>query len=310
VLYWTTGGTGANPFNDIVCARITCGPTPTVQWTLVGYSTDPVFTIGSGKPIYGPGGLQIGHMEEMDFVTSNGAGGGSPFGPSVSAPMIDSVGNIWFVSGVYLTRFKDGTIRTIPDYDSALLRAVYNPATFSYTLEEVLEPGDVFLGANSGLNYRINFMEIADSNSVSSGTAWSSNMSEKGYLGLDPKASLPTRHPSGMGGMVLSTTIIYDVDGDGYYNDPTSQYYDNTKSADEAYSVALYITSGCVRGDENGDGLVNSQDIDGFVQALFDPSGWELAHPDQDLACSNDMTGDGLVNSQDIDGFVSLLFGS
>jgi len=63
-----------------------------------------------------------------------------------------------------------------------------------------------------------------------------------------------------------------------------------------------------VPGDVNCDGLVNSFDIDAFVQALTDPSGYAASYP----RCSRmnaDCNSDGVVNVFDIDPFVALLTG-
>jgi hypothetical protein len=69
------------------------------------------------------------------------------------------------------------------------------------------------------------------------------------------------------------------------------------------------------RGDLNCDGLINSQDIDGFIDALFGLAdaydaylhSFPEYHPCSML--NADFSGDGLVNSQDIDGFINALFG-
>ncbi len=60
------------------------------------------------------------------------------------------------------------------------------------------------------------------------------------------------------------------------------------------------------RGDANCDGLVNSFDIDAFVDGLIRPALWPLLY-DCDFLCANDINCDGLVNSFDIDGFVQCL---
>jgi hypothetical protein len=70
---------------------------------------------------------------------------------------------------------------------------------------------------------------------------------------------------------------------------------------------------GCAKGDVTCDGAMNNQDIDHFVQAIFDPAGYVADHdgdpyPVCDLL-NADLTGDGQVNNQDIDAFVAALFG-
>ncbi|MGE0482279.1 MAG: hypothetical protein AB7Q17_17615 [Phycisphaerae bacterium] len=72
---------------------------------------------------------------------------------------------------------------------------------------------------------------------------------------------------------------------------------------------ALRCRPGAVRGDTNGDGLVNTFDIDSFVLALTDADAYTRAHPTVERACVADVNADGLVNTLDIDPFVALLSG-
>jgi hypothetical protein len=65
-----------------------------------------------------------------------------------------------------------------------------------------------------------------------------------------------------------------------------------------------------VPGDANGDGSFDFFDIDPFVQALFDPSGYAAAFPSVDPAIVLDFNCDGDFNFFDIDGFVNMLFGN
>lgn len=63
-----------------------------------------------------------------------------------------------------------------------------------------------------------------------------------------------------------------------------------------------------VYGDLNCDGFLDNEDIDAFVLALTDPSGYPVHYPtcDRQLA---DLNGDGSVDNEDIDPFVALLTG-
>jgi hypothetical protein len=63
-----------------------------------------------------------------------------------------------------------------------------------------------------------------------------------------------------------------------------------------------------VPGDLNCDGTINGYDIDPFVLALTDTTGYALAYPDCDYMLA-DINGDGAVNGYDIDPFVLLLTG-
>lgn len=93
-------------------------------------------------------------------------------------------------------------------------------------------------------------MGVADSNSVSSGTAWSGNISETGHLGVLPVPDVPTRDATTLGGIVLNVSMIYDANNDLEYNDPTSQYYDPSIPADEAYSAAALHRRHCARREQ------------------------------------------------------------
>ncbi|HNQ22029.1 MAG TPA: hypothetical protein PKK06_02940 [Phycisphaerae bacterium] len=224
-----------NPLNYVAVARVSCSPAQT-RWTMAGYTIDQTATPGTGKPILaGPTGPVIGRMCLMDDLP-----GSAPFGPSISAPMIDSVGNVWFISAVALNKV-DSQGQPYIDYDSALLRAVYDPTLFGYRLELVLELGSTFTGLNSGLPWQISFMGIADADSVDSGTAWSGNISEKAHLGVDPSPTLPTRDATSLGGLVVNVEIVYDINLDDVFNDPSSSNYDPTYPADEAYQALVYV---------------------------------------------------------------------
>ncbi|MBN2448297.1 MAG: hypothetical protein JXO22_16340 [Phycisphaerae bacterium] len=301
-----------NPANYIAMARIS--PSCAVDWSIVAYSSN--LAIGAwetGKPILdGPGGNMIGRLTHMDQVT-----GGSPGGPSMSAPMIDSVGNVWFIAAVALYK-TDLQGQPWTDYDSALIRAVYTPnwqggPNPGWELELVLELGSTFVGANSGLPWQISFMGIADSNSVSSGTAWSSNICEKAYRGLDPAPDLETADPTSLGGLVISTEITYDIDGDNRFNDPTSSNYDPAYPADEGYNVLLYIAPNqqagepYLCGDADCDGSVDVFDIDAFVMAITSLPTYNALY-----GCANncDTNCDNAVDVFDIDTFVGAITGA
>ncbi|MGE0480861.1 MAG: hypothetical protein AB7Q17_10365 [Phycisphaerae bacterium] len=64
--------------------------------------------------------------------------------------------------------------------------------------------------------------------------------------------------------------------------------------------------AGGLTGDLNCDAVVNNFDIDPFVLALSDPTGYAAAFPNCNVN-NADVNGDGLVNNFDIDPFVSLL---
>ena len=88
-------------------------------------------------------------------------------------------------------------------------------------------------------------------------------------------------------------------------------YNAGAATANVAYVVELQDAFSCITctpGDANCDGAVNFADIDPFVMALTDPTGYAARYPDCDRICS-DISGDGAVNFADIDPFVALLTG-
>jgi hypothetical protein len=271
--------------NQIVIGRF-ADPAGPVEWTMAGYINA---STGRGKEILDENGVAIGTLAQLLDVT-----GGNPTGPSLSAPAIDSVGNVWFLASVELfDRLPGGG----SDLDSALIRAVYDPATFSYELELVLELGTIIEGQNSGREYRIDFLATAaGAGTPAPNSLWSSAMSDKAWNnvstdGLDPS------DPITNGGLVISTSITYDANDDGAFNNPTSGFFDPGLPADEAYQIALYIgyyqdAPPPCPADFNGDGNVNFNDVVGFLGAFN--AGLPTA----------DVNGDGNINFNDVVGFL------
>ncbi len=278
------------PLNDITVIRYNPA-TGAEEYTLAAY-IDPSDTTG-GKPICNAAGEAIGRLEELFDVT-----GGTPVGPSISSPAFDSAGNLWFLASAGLfdvpVPFNQSSTGNVVDFDTILIRAIYDPATFSYTLEKVLEPGDLFVGANSNVPYVISFLGLADSNSISSGAFFSSNVSEEPFAG-GTAGAYPPADPRTNGGVVVNAQITYDVDGDGDFEDPSA----GNPGIDEEYQVLLYIgnTTPAPTGpfcDCNGDGTINIDDIDCFVAGFL---GGDLGTADCD--------DNGVINIDDIDCFVA-----
>lgn len=238
-------GGANNPENYIAVAKV--DPAGNVSWTMAGYCFGNSPMVGGGKPIKdGAGGNTIGQMVSATKLTT-------VLGPSVSAPMIDSAGNVWFISFVEMF---DGSNTQV-----ALLRSVYRPATFSYELELVARVGDTtqFLGVNSGVNYIISDLRIADSNSVHSGTAWSNNIQEQGFMGIDGSSFDPS-DPRSLGGLIVSAQVTYDTSADGLYQ--TCNLTDPVPSFDESYRVLLYVGANGTTGvDSYGEGCAGSGGI-------------------------------------------------
>jgi len=291
-----------NPFNALaVCRFDTSNPVGTAAWSLAAWNDTPSFGGKDIKGDYGVDGIPFtgdtgefdgvcdasdGPIGRMASMTELGIAG--IVGPSISNPVFDSVGNLWFISAVALKK-SFGT-----DFDSALLRATYNPTANCYDLELVMELGDTFAGVNSGLTYQVQFLEIADSNSVSSGTMSSGNGMQGAWNNLDPTGFADTTDPRALGGIVLAAKIVYDVDGDGDFQDPSGASPSDPNSPDEAYRALLYIgntSKGCPS-DFNGDGFVSGEDFDSFVLAFEAGDG------------AADFDSNVFVNGDDYDAFV------
>ncbi|MBU0638139.1 MAG: hypothetical protein KKB50_04680 [Planctomycetes bacterium] len=75
------------------------------------------------------------------------------------------------------------------------------------------------------------------------------------------------------------------------------------------YLRYLRCRTPAVRGDLNGDAVVNSFDIDPFVLALSDPDAFAQQYPLVERGCVADVNRDGKVDAYDIDPFVDLLIG-
>lgn len=252
-----------NGLNDdfstqILVARRNPG-TGETQWTMAAYIDQAFLSGNSGKEVFDGSGAVIGVLTPLFNVT-----GGMPLGPSMSSPVIDAAGNVWFLSAVELfNRLPGGG----SDFDNALFRAVYDEATFSYRLELVLELGSVFAGPNSGLNYQIQFLSIADSNSIDSATVFSGNGASHTWNNV-PLDDLSNEDPRTSGGFVLQASIAYDVDGDGTY--------DNGGGVDEEYNALLFIGSMIDAGPQpcnDADfaepyGVLNFFDVQAFLQAF------------------------------------------
>ena len=256
--------------NQIVVCRYDSA-TGTEEWTLAAYvdqanAFNPA--VNTSKEICDASGAVIGMITDLPDIT-----GGLPLGPGMSAPAIDSVGNIWFLSAVkLLDRGPNGE----PDFDGALIRAIYNPATFSYKLEMILETGQVFAGLNSGLKYRVDFLgSSTGAGGATPGTIYSSNIAEFAWNNSDVSA-VETSNPITNGGLIFGTQITYDTNEDGRYNNPTSVFFDPAFPADESYSVGMYVgyyQDDACPADLNGDGALDFFDISFFLSNMVDFNG-------------------------------------
>lgn len=196
-----------------------------VEWSVAGYTFDGA-TSFLGKPILdGPGVNVIARMVPLFML------GGTKTGRSISAPMVDSVGNIWFMAVIeYVDPGSDL-------YDKTIIRAVYNPAIFGYELELVLAQDWEFMGCNSQTKYQIGYMEIADAGldpSISSGTMFSGNINQCAFNNINP-SDQPTSSPFTLGGIVFQCSITYDSNDNGEFDQGGAPGYD------EEYKCLMYI---------------------------------------------------------------------
>ncbi len=265
-----------NPFNAVAVARFdpAAGGSP-VTWSLAAWVDSVAMT---GKAILGDVGLDgapgSGDTGEADGVID---GSDAPAGrlasmletslgvsgPSMSSVGMDSAGNIYFLSSVRRNRWTGSQV--VSESTLGLVRGVYDPATFCYRLELVLASGDAFAGQNSGRNYKIVTLNVADSDSLSSASLWSGSVSSSPWNGDATAASTPVS-PANLGGLAISARVVYDTNNDGTYEDPTA-LGGNTASVDEAYNVLLYVGNteapGCPS-DWNNDGGVDGDDVIAF----------------------------------------------
>ena len=280
-------------------------PTGTAEWTLAAWDDTPNLL---GKPLrgdYGADGFAFtadaGEFDGVIDATDAPIGrlasafevSGSLIGPSISSPAFDSAGNIYFMAAFKQTKMAaNGTI--FDDFDIGLVRGIYDDLNFCYTLEVVLEPGDTFTGKNSNVKYQVQFLDLLDSNSVSSGSMFSGAVNQASWNNGARKLGIRNREAQKLVGLVVGAKIVYDVNGDGLYEDPTSSG-GNTASVDEAYSALLYIGNAnperCPT-DFDGDGFQTGDDFDAFVLAF---EAGEL---------SSDYDGDGFPTGDDFDAYV------
>lgn len=269
-----------------------------VAWTADTYrdagDPDPVFV---GKS-FGVSTGETGYLLPIDFAFAG------VNGPSMSAPAIDAAGNVWFTSTYFIDTDGNGEFDPPTEFGRVgLFRAVLDSAMSCYELELVVSTGDVFTGENSATPYQIQFIELSDSDSISSGAFFSGNVSSAGSVGRDA-GDFANAAPETNGGVILSAKIVYDVDGDGLFQDPTGASV-NPLSVDEAYQVLLYIGAmspvddvvpcPC---DYNSNGIQEIGDYFTFLTAFFA----QLGGPG-----SADFDGDGTVTIGDYFAFLSCL---
>jgi hypothetical protein len=243
------GGVSNTDRNSYIAVLRTT-PAGVTTWSVAGWTQETTTPLVSdGKIIYQNGTTPIGRLT------------GALFGPPLSSPMVDSVGNVWFLAATTL----NGPPATS---QVGLIRAVYNPASGCYKLELVMKEGDVFSGRNSTTNYKVSFLNVSGATTVSPGGAWSGNISSSAFENLNP-ATLSTQDPRTLGGLAISAGIIYDVNNDGQFIKSTGPN-GVPGSPDEDYQVLLYISASK---DCNNNGVPDDADIFNHTSTDADADG-------------------------------------
>jgi len=271
-------GIGVASFNP-------ANPAGTLSWNLAAWVDGDT---GVGKPVFNGSGMQIG---ELTAIAVFGVAG-----PSISGISMDAAGNIYFLAP-YFDYGPDMTIGTPDDdFDTGLFRAIYDSSTGGYTLELLLQTGNVYTSANTGLNYVITFLDIADSNSTSSGTFFGHNTTFDGY----PGAADPTNpaNPGNLGGLVFAASMTYDSNGDGTFDDMTG---------DEQYSFLFYVAplGGSGITDCNNNGVDDALDIANGTSTDLNADGIPDECPGQATRRCADVNNDGVVSPADFSAWIA-----
>jgi hypothetical protein len=210
------------------------------EWSIIGW-TDPA---GIGKDILdGPGGAPIGML--VPFRTAFPAA--NVRGPAMSTPTFDGAGNAWFLASAALNKIDMDTGDPFIDYDTVLIRGVLTEQSgggFGYELELVLELGRTFYGQNSGDRWQIQFVDmVAASGDNGLGVAAPASIDHNNgrSWGWDDSdlSGVDNADPITNGGIVMTADIVYDINGDGEYNDPSGT--GDPLSPDQSYQALLYI---------------------------------------------------------------------
>ncbi|HMN42551.1 MAG TPA: GC-type dockerin domain-anchored protein [Phycisphaerales bacterium] len=270
--------------NYIAVARLpAAGGAPT--WTIAAHTGASGFAgVGpnASKAIFGRATptaalAPIGRLARYSEV--HGSAGS---GPSISSPAFDRAGNVYFMAAIGLT----GASTT---FTTGLLKANLDPATNGYKLELLASVGDVLAGINSGRNYQVQFLGVADADSVDSGSIFSSATVQDSIAGV---TGAPYGSPLSLGALVFRAKIVYDINADSLFADPSGSGSGST-SPDQAYNAALVLMPRIPRGDANRDQVLTVQDIFDFLNT------WFASAP------GADWNGDGTITVADIFDFLN-----
>jgi len=296
--------------NYIAVARVSGADTANVTWTIAAHTGNAAGSVGGlSKVVYGDNGADglpntadIGENDGLvdanpigDLALNSEVFIGTTNGASISSPAFDSSGNVYFMAGVELKVTVSSSRKAI-----GLFRANFNQATNAYRLELLATVGDTIAGRNSARNYQIQFMSVADADSVDSGSVWSSSTVQTPLSGLDP-ANGVYASPLTLGALVFRAKITYDTNNDAAFNDPNAPSGTGT---DEAYNVLMVVMPDRPLADIAGpggnpwpDGEYTADDIIAFISAFTAGSGLiaDIAGPGQSLGPDGEFTADDVI---------------
>jgi hypothetical protein len=203
----------------------------------------------------------------LDGLTGQSVGT-IPAGANFSAPAIDNSGNIFFIAS-YQPLAGPAT--------TGLFRAVNSAA--GYRLELVLQAGQSVTGVNSTRTYTITSLTLRDSDSIASGSMFSSSILPE----PDPAASGRLAYSIRRFGAVVASAVIT------YQNGPSTEAYDalllvtpaggtdcdadfNRSAQANIDDIFIFLNgwfAGDPRCDYNNDAVVNIDDIFIFLNIWF-----------------------------------------
>ncbi|HED54366.1 MAG TPA: hypothetical protein ENJ00_09250 [Phycisphaerales bacterium] len=280
------GGAGTAPIQGIsVLSFDPADPAGTQSWTLAAWVDGDT---GVGKPIRDGSGTVIGELTPIAVF--------GVAGPSISGVSMDAAGNIYFLSP-FLDYGPDGMIGTADDdFDTGIFRAIYDPILGGYDLDLLIQTGQVFTSANTGLDYVITFLDIADANSSSSGTFFGHNTTYDGFPGLADPAD-PANHFN-LGGLTFAASMIYDSNADGLFD---------TLTGDENYSYLFYVQplGGSNITDCNNNGIDDAIDIANGTSTDLNGDGIPDECPGQSTRLCADVNNNGVVEASDFSAWIA-----
>ncbi len=205
-----------------IAACVFHGSTPT--WTVAAHPGQGVLD--------GQSGASVGQLVTPSIPTTT----------TFSAPAVDALGNVYFVGA-----WKP----TLGSARAGLFKAVnVGGMVNAYQLELLIDVGQTVTGANSATPYEISSIELADSDSVASGSLFSQQVIQTRLPGM---TTGDARRPQAFGGVAVNATLTYDR-GSGII---------------ETYDALLMVAAGPPRceADFNGVNGATVQDIFDFLTA-------------------------------------------